>query len=90
MYLFLGQNTVIREQDIIGVFDLDNTSTSQLTKLFLKNAQQAGRIVEVSPGELPKSFVVCSRKKEARVYLSQISPATLKKRAEDRDQITKI
>jgi len=83
MYLFLGQNTVILERDVVGVFDLDNTSTSKITKDFLKSAQLAGEIVEVSPGELPKSFVVCQTDSKARVYLSQISPATLKKRAAD-------
>ena len=25
MYLHLGQETVVRERDIIGIFDLDNT-----------------------------------------------------------------
>jgi len=83
MYLFLGQTTVIRESDIIGVFDLDNASTSQLTKAFLKRAQGAGHIVEVSPGELPKSFILCQEDGQVKVYLSQISPATLKKRATD-------
>jgi len=83
MYLFLGQNTVIRARDIIGVFDLDNTSTSPITKAFLKKAQRVGKIVEVSPGELPKSFVVCQGREQiqSRVYLSQISSATLRKRA---------
>ena len=83
MYLFLGQSTVIRWRDIVGVFDLDNTSTSQLTKAFLRRAQQSGRIVEVSPGELPKSFILCQEDGQTKVYLSQISPATLKKRAID-------
>ena len=84
MYLFLGQSTVISKRDIVGVFDLDNASTSRLTKAFLTGAQRAGQIVEVSPRELPKSFVVCHRKGQTKVYLSQISPATLKKRAEDK------
>ena len=26
MYLHLGQETVVRERDIIGIFDLDNLS----------------------------------------------------------------
>jgi hypothetical protein len=39
-----------------------------------------GQIVAVSD-ELPKSFVVCERGGRNVVYLSQISPVTLKKRA---------
>jgi len=81
VYLFLGQSTVIRERDVVGVFDLDTASVSRITKDYLKSAQETGRIIEVSPGELPKSFVVCRADDKSTVYLSQISPATLKKRA---------
>lgn len=76
MYLYLGQDTVINTDQIIGIFDLDNTSVSKETRGYLAVAQKSGRIVEVSP-DIPKSFVVCDK----CVYLSQISPATLKKRA---------
>ena len=83
MYLYLGQDTVIRTRDIIGIFDLDNTSISKLTRAYLARAQRENRVVEVT-GELPKSFVVCSgRSGSLTVYLSQISPATLLKRANE-------
>ena len=83
MYLFLGQETVVRTQDIIGVFDLDKVSTSALTKKFLNTAQRQGQIVDVSPGELPTSFVVCEHNGVTRVYLTQISAGTLRKRTID-------
>lgn len=79
MYLYLGQSTVINSKDIVGIFDLDNTSTSRLTKQFLRVAQKTGQIVEVS-SEIPKSFVVCREGTRTKVYLSQIATATLKKR----------
>ena len=82
MYLFLGQDTVVCAGEIVGIFDLDNTSVSAITKGFLKTAQKSGRIIEVSPGELPKSFVICGGRVGWNAYLSQISPATLKKRME--------
>lgn len=84
MYLYLGQETVVGTGDIVGIFDLDNTSTSRLTKAYLGAAQKSGHVIEVSP-ELPKSFVVCERKGAHQVYLSQISTATLKKRAASRN-----
>jgi len=80
MYLFLGHETVVRTEDIVGMFDLDKASTSAITKRFLNIAQKQGQIVDVSPGELPVSFVVCQRKDVSRVYLTQISVGTLKKR----------
>ena len=82
MYLFLGQDTVVSTRDVVGVFDLDKSSTSALTKRFLSAAQKQGRIIDVSPGELPASFVVCEREGESLVYLTQISPGTLKKRTD--------
>lgn len=80
MYIYLGQDTVISTADILGIFDIENTSTSRITRDYLKAAQQRGEIVEVS-AELPKSYVVCQRGGKVSVYLSQISPSTLKKRA---------
>ena len=79
MYLYLGQDTVVNTADIIGIFDLDNTSTSRITRGYLATAQKQGVIREVT-SEIPKSFVVCKAAEGDEVYLSQISPSTLKKR----------
>ena len=47
----------------------------------LARAQREDRVVSVSQ-ELPKSFVVCRDRDGDRVYLSQLSPATLLRRAQ--------
>ena len=31
MYLHLGSSVVIRQRDVVGIFDLDNTSASHRT-----------------------------------------------------------
>ena len=80
MYLHLGEDTVVRMKDIIGIFDIENTSISKHTKDFLARSEKGGRVVTVSY-EMPKSFVVCGDGEEEKVYISQISTATLKKRA---------
>ena len=83
MYLHLGQSVVVHQKDILGIFDLDNTSSSHRTRHFLERAEQEGRMVTVSE-ELPKSFVLCQgENKTAVVYLSQLSAATLRGRAEN-------
>lgn len=83
MYLHLGQSTVIKQEDIIGIFDMDNTTVMKNTRDFLAKAEVNGNVVNVSY-ELPKSFTVCSEKKgkKNKVYISQISAGTLKKRSE--------
>lgn len=79
MYLHLGQDTVVRTSDIVGIFDIENTSVSKATKEYLRMAEKKGRVINVSE-ELPKSFIVCQRDGRVWVYISQISCATLKKR----------
>ena len=87
MYLHLGQDIVVRSSDIIGIFDIENTSVSKSTKEYLGEQEKRRRVVNVST-ELPKSFIVCSivcsdekNRGEIVVYISQISCATLKKRS---------
>lgn len=80
MYLHLGKDTVIKEEDIIGIFDLDTATVSRHTRKYLEKAEKNKQTVTVSY-ELPKSFVVCSKKKETKIYISQISSVTLLKRS---------
>lgn len=80
MYLHLGQDTVIKMDEIVGIFDLETATVSKISRDYLARAQKSGQVVNVSL-ELPKSFVVC-RDETSRltVYISQISTATLLKR----------
>jgi hypothetical protein len=79
MYLHLGQNAVTPVADIIGLFDLEKTSQSNVTKNFLTQAQKEG-LVETTSDELPASFLLCQRDGKTKVYLSQITVTTLTKR----------
>ena len=82
MYLHLGEDVVVRRREIIGIFDMDNTTVSPHTRGFLKKAEKKKQVTYVSM-DLPKSFVVCAprKRREQRVFIAQVSPATLKKRA---------
>ena len=79
MYLHLGENTVVRTDYIIGIFDMDTSTISKWTKNYLSNATKSKRVINVSM-ELPKSYVVCNEDNEIKVYVSQISSQTLMKR----------
>ena len=80
MYLHLGQDTVVRTDEIVGIFDIETTSVGKITRQFLARAEEELRITNVSQ-DLPKSFVVCLDQGGMRVYISQISTATLRRRA---------
>ncbi|MBR5774348.1 MAG: DUF370 domain-containing protein [Clostridia bacterium] len=79
MYLHLGQDTVVSDSEVLGIFDLDTSTVSKTTRDYLSTAEKEKRVVNVS-FELPKSFVVCAEKSGVKVYLSPISSSTLKKR----------
>ena len=79
MYLHLGEKTVIRTDDIIGIFDLDTSTMWKNTRDFLSQSEKDGKVINVS-FELPKSFILCREKESYRVYISQISSQTLLKR----------
>lgn len=81
MYLHLGQDAMIHTRDIVGVFDLDTASVSKRTRAFLARAEKQKQVVYTST-ELPKSFVVAAAKGRTVVYVSQLSSATLKGRAQ--------
>jgi hypothetical protein len=59
---------------------MDTTTVSKISRDFLNFAEKSGQTVNVS-FELPKSFVITYENGEMKVYISQLSPATLEKRA---------
>ena len=82
MYLHLGEGTIVKTKDIIGIFDMDTTTVMKSSRTFLNKAEKENRAVVVSY-ELPKSFVVCKNEsqKKAKIYISQLSSTTLEGRS---------
>ncbi len=83
MYLHLGSDVIVLKKKIIAILDLETTSISKRTQKFLETAQKSGRVVDVSIGDLPKSYVLCGSKDNYKVYVSPISAQTLNKRASE-------
>lgn len=78
MYLSIGNDMAVRETSIVGIFDLDNTTTSVRTREFLARAEEQG---EVTPcDELPKSFLLTQEYGFHRIRLTSLNAATLEKR----------
>ncbi len=82
MYIHLGEDTLVKSDDIIGIFDLDNTTVMKSTREYLKKATKQNRIINVSY-DLPKSFIV-SGKDDYHVYISLLSSATISSRAKNK------
>ena len=77
-YLHIGKNVTVEEKRIIGIFDLDNTSTSKRTREFLNQAEKEGLIVPCD--DLPKSFILTDEYNMQRIFLTALSASTLEKR----------
>lgn len=79
MYLHAGNNKLIRQKSIIGIFDMDNATVSAQTKKFLVNAEKNG-ILEAANAEIPKSFILYSdanKENKYKICISQISSLVL-------------
>lgn len=83
MYLHLGNNVSVFYKNVIAILDIENSSTSKITKEYLANAGKSGWVVTCSY-DMPKSFVVTLDENfSERVFISSISSYTLKKRYEN-------
>ena len=82
MFIHIGQDTVVIDKEIIGIFDMDNTTVMKKTIDYLNNAEKEKSVINVSPFELPKSFIVCQTSKGKRIYISPVSVGTILRRIE--------
>ena len=78
MYLDIGKDFAVRDRSIIGIFDLDNTSTSPRTREFLNHAEQEGQVIPCDG--LPKAFVLTDEYGFHQLHLTELNSATLEKR----------
>lgn len=80
MYLHLGNDISVNGSDIIGIFDMDNTTVSKRGRQFLPDSEKKGIVINASE-DLPKSFIVTCKDGKYTVYISSISTHTLLKRS---------
>lgn len=82
-YLHIGQNVMLEKKRIIGIFDLDNTSTAKDTRAFLRAAEEDG-VVQSACEDIPRSFILCDHPYHKQIiYLSQLNAQTLLRRSEE-------
>lgn len=81
MFLHIGGQTMIRQRDIVAILDMETTSVSKKTREFLREGEKRGQVINVSE-DIPKSYILCNDNGENKIYISQMSSATLLKRTE--------
>lgn len=87
MYIHIGQASVVTDDEIIGIFDMENTTVMKDTVNFLNSAEKKGEVKNVAPYELPKSFILCNKKNKNSIHISPVSVGTILKRTENENKI---
>lgn len=71
MFIQVTKEKFIRHRDIIGVFDLDTSTVSGVTKNFLSTAEKNNKTTGLNI--LPKSFILTcgnNKNKDYKIYFS--------------------
>lgn len=71
---------MVNERDVVGIFDVDNTTVSRQGKGFLPAAQKNGQIIYATE-DLPKSFIITENKGNTLIYISSMSTQVLLRRS---------
>lgn len=82
IYLHIGNNYSVDVRDIVGIFDMDNTTVTGTTKKLLDRAEKEKKVFYATY-ELPKTYIITQKNGRERVYVSQLAASTLKKRLAD-------
>ena len=73
MYLHLGQDTVVKMSEVVGIFDLETSTISKITREFLAKAEKSGKVINVSM-EMPKTCVKIIKKIPSFIFLKYLLP----------------
>ena len=88
MYLHIGNGITVRKKNIIGIFDLDSSTVSSVTKKYINKNEKEGNII-YGDNDLPRTFILheeeIGEEKIYKIKLSRISSQGLKIRAEGDD-----
>ena len=87
MYLHIGADVCVKIKEIVAIMDLETTSTSGITRDFLRKKNYEA--IDVND-EIPKSYVITNSLGKTKLYISPISSQTLLKRAENANEHLKM
>lgn len=82
VFLEIGNLRTIPIAGIIGIFDMDSTTLSAVSRAFLQEKQKYGGITSVSSA-LPKSFILYDDGELEQIYFSPFSASVLRHRLKE-------
>lgn len=81
MYLHAGNGVIIESEKILGIFDLDSSTESEVTADFIRAKERNKKTVNCKKTALPKSYILTD---DGTVYISEIAPDKLVGRSENK------
>ena len=79
MFIHLGGDTVVPKEEVIAILNLKLVNKSDINREFMGLAKEEGFISSITDNAASKSFIITTKK----IFLSPISPSTLKKRSKE-------
>ena len=76
VYINIGNDMAVREKTVVGIFDMDNATVSQITRKYL-SANEKHHAVETVADEIPKSFIIYKADGEFKICFSPLSTSAL-------------
>lgn len=75
MYLNIGENTIIKTDSIIGIFNIKKIKYDQFIKEFIENKYK-----KIDLNEFKSIILLTDKNKKIDIYISKFSTLTLDKR----------
>ena len=78
MYLHVGDERLIHNEEIIGIFNMQYIKNTREYKSMYKDLEENENIIDLSEGE-GKSFILVEKNKEKKGYVAKIGANTILK-----------
>ncbi len=80
MYLHIGKECVLNNNELIGIFNIETLKKSKSYDYILKN--MVNKTIDISAGK-PKTLVLVSKNNENIAYISNILSSTIASRVNE-------
>ena len=82
MYINVGKDLVIKEEDIIGIFNLDYIGNTKEYRKFKSNLEEQ-KLLQIITPNLGKTFILTENQGKSKAYITNIGAGTIGKRKKD-------
>lgn len=79
MYLHVGDERLIHNEDIIGIFNIQYIKNTREYKSMYKDLEENHNLIDLSEGE-GKSFILVEKNRDKKGYIAKIGANTILKR----------